>query len=367
MTEDALEALTHRGLARAAAVGGDPENPGAGAALAARAEGIRLPLIQPDQSVTDVVLRVSLQEEAVRVWVDERPYDGVGGDLFEAFDQVRLQLEPGLIRCLGTSLDVYPSGMCRDQGNGWVAYRQKPKTTVLRGIFDDDPQWVPATVAQQAAFCRARRKNQIASAWYRNRQPWPAALAANVEEVTVWNAARRDAPDGPVHPGWLRKHADSAMKWRSTRNPSINGSRRTSIDGMALEAKGVQHRVTVVPLQTDDWQADLSSLVPRLRARPHRKKYLPGYTDDWSPALITMDDGAAVRAIAVRRTELGRLVLRDLQAPWAVEAVEAEQAPGANHPTLLTKARHGRALVKGAARVTSESRPRPGFLPSDMW
>ncbi len=79
-------------------------------------------------------------------------------DYFEAFCKIRLQLElEGLMPfCYGASLNVYPSGMCRDMGGGSIAYRltkgQRVSETDLVGIFDDGPDIVPTSVSAQRKF-----------------------------------------------------------------------------------------------------------------------------------------------------------------------------------------------------------------------
>jgi hypothetical protein len=79
-------------------------------------------------------------------------------DYFEAFSQIRLQLESqNLIPlCYGASLNVYPSGMCRDMSEGLVAYRltrgRTPTQSDLVGIFDTGFDVIPASVAKQKEF-----------------------------------------------------------------------------------------------------------------------------------------------------------------------------------------------------------------------
>ncbi|MGC4014884.1 MAG: hypothetical protein QM755_10280 [Luteolibacter sp.] len=79
-------------------------------------------------------------------------------DYFEALSDIRLQLEAeNLIPfCYGASLNVFPSGMCRDMGAGLSAYRltlgQTPRQSDLVGIFDSGPDVIPASVANQKAF-----------------------------------------------------------------------------------------------------------------------------------------------------------------------------------------------------------------------
>jgi len=77
-------------------------------------------------------------------------------DFFEAFCRVRLRLEEEKLIpfCYGASLNVYPSGMCRDMGAGMKAYRMTigkqvdPKKDLV-SIFAEGPDVTPATVARQ--------------------------------------------------------------------------------------------------------------------------------------------------------------------------------------------------------------------------
>lgn len=84
--------------------------------------------------------------------------EAAASDYFEAFSQVRLQLESeNLIPvCHGASLDVFPSGMCRDMSGGLSAYRLKlrksPDRVDLVRIFETGPDVKPATVADQRNF-----------------------------------------------------------------------------------------------------------------------------------------------------------------------------------------------------------------------
>ncbi len=83
---------------------------------------------------------------------------GAAHDYFEAFSQVRLQLEKDRLTpfCYGASLNVFPSGMCRDMGAGMTAYRLKlgkhPNQDDLVRIFDEGPDVIPAPVAVQREY-----------------------------------------------------------------------------------------------------------------------------------------------------------------------------------------------------------------------
>ncbi len=77
-------------------------------------------------------------------------------DYFEAFCGVRRRLEEEKLIpfCYGASLNVFPSGMCREMSAGMKAYRMMigkpvdPKKDLV-GIFDEGPDVIPASVALQ--------------------------------------------------------------------------------------------------------------------------------------------------------------------------------------------------------------------------
>ena len=86
-----------------------------------------------------------------------REIEASANEYFEAFCRVREHLEAeGLIPfCYGASLDVFPSGMCRDMGSGLCAYRltgSKPGRNSQVGIFEEGEDVIPATVAKQRQF-----------------------------------------------------------------------------------------------------------------------------------------------------------------------------------------------------------------------
>ena len=79
-------------------------------------------------------------------------------DYFEAFSQIRLQLEPARLIpfCYGASLNVFPSGMARDMSSGLSAYRltigRTTSKDALVRIFDSGPDVIPASVANQKEY-----------------------------------------------------------------------------------------------------------------------------------------------------------------------------------------------------------------------
>lgn len=79
-------------------------------------------------------------------------------DYFKAFCRVRERLEEENLRpvCYGASLNVYPSGLCRDMGAGLKAYRmtvgKQARITDLVGIFESGPDVTPVSVTEQREF-----------------------------------------------------------------------------------------------------------------------------------------------------------------------------------------------------------------------
>ncbi|WP_050626988.1 hypothetical protein [Bradyrhizobium viridifuturi] len=81
-------------------------------------------------------------------------------DFFQALCDIRsLLAEDGVIPfCYGASLNVYPSGMARDMGQGLKAYKmtvgQHAKMSDLVETFASGPDVIPASVAAQERFFR---------------------------------------------------------------------------------------------------------------------------------------------------------------------------------------------------------------------
>ena len=77
---------------------------------------------------------------------------------FEAMQLIRQDLEPQdmLLICYGASLNVYPSPMILDMGDGEIAYKlelgKDAKQINLVSIFDMGSDVIPATVAEQNDF-----------------------------------------------------------------------------------------------------------------------------------------------------------------------------------------------------------------------
>ena len=85
-----------------------------------------------------------------------RVFEESASDYFDAFCRVRERLEEERLIpfCYGASLNVFPSGMCRDMSAGMKAYRMTigkqvdPKNDLV-SIFAEGPDVIPATVTRQ--------------------------------------------------------------------------------------------------------------------------------------------------------------------------------------------------------------------------
>ena len=90
----------------------------------------------------------------------DRVVESTATDFFQALCDVRsLLAEGGLIPlCYGASLNVYPSGMARDMGQGLRAYKmakgRHARMEDLVEIFAEGSDVVPASVAAQKQFWR---------------------------------------------------------------------------------------------------------------------------------------------------------------------------------------------------------------------
>ncbi len=84
----------------------------------------------------------------------------MASDYFEALIRVRRVLaDEGLIPfCYGASLNVYPSGMARNMGQGLQAYKlaisHPAKLSDLVEVFAEGLDVIPASVAEQEQFFR---------------------------------------------------------------------------------------------------------------------------------------------------------------------------------------------------------------------
>lgn len=79
-------------------------------------------------------------------------------DCFSAFSRIReiLEKEDLIPFCYGASLNVYPSGMCRDMGRGKIAYKNKMGRQTSRDdlvpIFEEGADVIPASVKNQREY-----------------------------------------------------------------------------------------------------------------------------------------------------------------------------------------------------------------------
>lgn len=89
-----------------------------------------------------------------------REIEVVEGDYFDAFYEIRktLEYENVIPFCYGASLNVYPSAMARQMGEGLRAYRltmgAPSSKDQLVQIFDQGPDIIPAKVSEQERFYR---------------------------------------------------------------------------------------------------------------------------------------------------------------------------------------------------------------------
>ena len=108
------------------------------------AEKVRIDFENEDGGYCKLVLHLRDRQVIGRDW-----------SFWHALIAIRKQLEPeGLIPiCYGTSLDVWPSGMCCDAG-GWLAYymREDKERRKVR-IFETGPEVIPSTIRDQEAYC----------------------------------------------------------------------------------------------------------------------------------------------------------------------------------------------------------------------
>jgi hypothetical protein len=91
----------------------------------------------------------------------------IESDFFECLINLRKELDKYdyYPLCNGARVDVYPSGMCRDMGNGLVAYIQIPNKQVnsedLVNIFDFAESNLIASVDKQYKFYKSLIYSEI--------------------------------------------------------------------------------------------------------------------------------------------------------------------------------------------------------------
>ena|ERR1700722_18017718 len=121
-----------------------------------------VPLVSQTKGKVEGVFVLDEDEDADDVSLTLRyPSGEITGkafDYFEAMCQIRDQLEVSGWRpvCYGSSRNVYPSGMCRDMGQGLKAYKmqlgQRAALADLVKIFDVGPDVEPSSVEEQKQF-----------------------------------------------------------------------------------------------------------------------------------------------------------------------------------------------------------------------
>jgi hypothetical protein len=111
------------------------------------------------------VLNEDADDCTLSLQYEEHTISATAADYFEAMCQIRqlLDAEGIAVLCYGASLNVYPSGMGRDMGQGLKACKmrmgQPTRMLDLVSIFAYESDVQPATVAQQQAYFQAWLKS----------------------------------------------------------------------------------------------------------------------------------------------------------------------------------------------------------------
>ncbi|MEU7023115.1 hypothetical protein ABZ990_20975 [Streptomyces sp. NPDC046203] len=112
-------------------------------------------------------------------------WSAMGGDLFEALENVRLQIEPlgYLLLCNGARVDAHPSGMSRDMSGGRTLYLLEKKGVARKHvfIFDHADPTVVGTVAEQREFYEA---------WLRIPRRYRLTDRARAAALELWSRWR---------------------------------------------------------------------------------------------------------------------------------------------------------------------------------
>ena len=113
-----------------------------------------------DEADAPVEWRHADGEWAVAVELsDDRRIDEHASDAFEALCRARegLETDGWLIGLVGAQVDVWPSGMARDQGGGLTAYRHGPQGVIetVDTFTPADPTTAVTVAAQRAAAAQA--------------------------------------------------------------------------------------------------------------------------------------------------------------------------------------------------------------------
>ncbi|WP_461509467.1 hypothetical protein [Rhodopirellula baltica] len=97
-------------------------------------------------------------DSLIELSFDGNTFTGTGDDFFDAFCQIREQLEPlGLLpQCCAAHRRAFPSGMSRSMGGGVKLYRltlgKQALMDDLIHMFDTGDDIEPVSVADQRAF-----------------------------------------------------------------------------------------------------------------------------------------------------------------------------------------------------------------------
>lgn len=121
----------------------------------------QIPLIGGEDGEVVLITQFELDDECgLNCEFRGKTIEAVAGDYFDAFCEIREMLERENLTpfCYGASLNVYPSGMARQMGEGLRAYRltmgAPSSKDQLVQIFDQGPDIIPAKVSEQERFYR---------------------------------------------------------------------------------------------------------------------------------------------------------------------------------------------------------------------
>lgn len=117
---------------------------------------------QKEDKMSPVLLMLFEDEEReiyqIKLQAVDETIMGQGDNLYDALLEVRKMLESKgcRLRCAGASLNVYPSGMSKNMGDGRMAYKltmgRKATRVDLVDIFSDINEYIDSTVEQQQEF-----------------------------------------------------------------------------------------------------------------------------------------------------------------------------------------------------------------------
>jgi hypothetical protein len=121
----------------------------------------QIPVIGGDDGEVVIITQFELEDECgLNCEFRGKTIEALSGDYFDAFCEIRKMLGRENLTpfCYGASLNVYPSAMARQMGEGLYAYRLTmavpSSQDQLVQIFDKGPDIIPASVSQQEHFYR---------------------------------------------------------------------------------------------------------------------------------------------------------------------------------------------------------------------